>query len=124
TSAFFLLTKSIRRRAPAESWLMSSSLTPMKFSRAIPYTSHALSFTSTTVAWAASKMRIGSLANRKRLRYSWWRFVSALSSLHLLQEKIAKAKAKKTRTAVPSFTCQELYRADHAANFSKESKRI
>jgi len=51
------------------------------------------------------------------------RFVSALRSFHLLQEKIAKAKAKKTRTAATSFTCQELYRADQAANFSKESRR-
>src|SRR6266446_6173173 len=90
----------------------------------MPYTSHALSLSSSTVASAASNIRMGSFANWKRSRYSRRRFISALSSFHLLQEKIAKAKAKKTRTAATSFTCQELYRADHAANFSKESKRI
>src|SRR2546422_3262496 len=87
------------------------------------YTSHALSLTSSTVASAASKIRMGSFANWKRLRYSRRRFISALSSFHLRQEKIAKAKAKKTRTAATSFTCQELYGADQAANFSKKSKR-
>src|SRR5437763_6527337 len=61
-------------------------------------------------------------ASAARLRSVIFRS-KALSSLHLLQEKIARAKAKKTRTAATSFTCQELYRADHAANLSKESKR-
>src|SRR5260370_9787692 len=89
----------------------------------MPYTSHALSLTSSTVASAASKIRMGSFANWKRSRYSRRRFISALSSFHLLQEKIAKANAKKTRTAATSFTCHEFYCADHAANFSKESKR-
>src|SRR5438132_2856271 len=89
----------------------------------MPYTSHALSLTSSTVASAASNIRMGSFANWKRSRYSRRRFISDLSSFHLLQEKIAKAKAKKTRTAATSFSRQELYRADHEANFSKESNR-